>query len=231
MLFTVYFPPQTSKGKVPVVYYLSGLSCTDENFIQKGLNIEGEDESWDFGSSAGFYLNATQPKWKNYRMYEYITEELPATLQHLPELDTQKASIMGHSMGGHGALTIGIKNPAKFKSISAFAPICNPSQVPWGKKAFSGYLGHDQSQWKQYDAVELLGSYSGPQLEVMQVLVDIGTDDNFLKEQLDPEALRSAAQGKLKLELRMQEGYDHSYFTISTFVDSHIALHAKHLTS
>eukprot|EP00891_Asterochloris_glomerata_P008963 jgi/Astpho2/8963/Aster-02641 len=193
MLFTVYFPPQTSKGKVPVVYYLSGLSCTDENFIQKGLNIEGEDESWDFGSSAGFYLNATQPKWKNYRMYEYITEELPATLQHLPELDTQK--------------------------------------VPWGKKAFSGYLGHDQSQWKQYDAVELLGSYSGPQLEVMQVLVDIGTDDNFLKEQLDPEALRSAAQGKLKLELRMQEGYDHSYFTISTFVDSHIALHAKHLTS
>jgi S-formylglutathione hydrolase len=250
MNFTVYFPPAAEQGKVPVVWYLSGLTCTDENVIQKsgvqrkcaelglaliapdtsprGLNIEGEDESWDFGTGAGFYLNATQDKWKQYRMYDYITKELPAVLQHLSELNLQKAAIMGHSMGGHGALVLGLRNPDKYASISAFAPISNPVSVPWGKKAFSGYLGSDESQWKQYDASELLKQYSGPR---RHILVDVGTSDDFLKEQLTPEALTQAASGKdnVEVDLRLQDEYDHSYFTVATFIDDHIELHAKAL--
>eukprot|EP01024_Parvocaulis_polyphysoides_P014951 TRINITY_DN1636_c0_g1_i2.p1 TRINITY_DN1636_c0_g1~~TRINITY_DN1636_c0_g1_i2.p1 ORF type:complete len:270 (-),score=12.36 TRINITY_DN1636_c0_g1_i2:478-1287(-) len=238
MNFTVYFPP--TAAKVPVLYYLSGLTCTDENVIIKsniqrkaselgiaiiapdtsprGLNIEGESDSYDFGVGAGFYLNATQPKWKNWRMYEYIVQELPALLaQELPQLDTNRASICGHSMGGHGALIIGLKNVDLYKSISAFAPICNPINVPWGQKAFSNYLGEDKSEWHQYDATELMKAYEGPQQ--LEILVDQGTEDSFLEEQLKPQALQQASLGKqnVSLNLRMQQGYDHSYFFYCDF--------------
>lgn len=250
MNFTVFFPPAAASGsKVPVVYYLSGLTCTDENFTQKagaqrkaaevgvalvapdtsprGLGIEGEDDSYDFGTGAGFYLNAAADKWKQYRMYSYITHELPAVLRSIPELDVDNASIMGHSMGGHGALTIALQNPTAWRSVSAFAPICNPTQVPWGQKAFAGYLGEQwQEAAKQYDATELVRQYNGPALPV---LMDTGTDDEFLQTQLHPWAFEEAAAGKLQLQNRMNEGYDHSYFTIATFVEDHIAFHAKHL--
>lgn len=251
MTFTIFFPPSASAGKVPIIYYLSGLTCTDENFITKsnaqkkasqegvaliapdtsprGLNIEGEAESWDFGVGAGFYLNATVDKWKNWRMYDYITKELPSLLsQHFHSLDTSKASIMGHSMGGHGALVIALRNPQMFKSVSAFAPIVNPSVVPWGIKAFSGYLGEeDKEAWKEYDATELMKSYSGPQLPL---LVDVGTSDSFLERELKPQNFAAACEEKgYPLRLRMQEGYDHSYYFISTFMDDHIELHASQL--
>ncbi|CAL8462943.1 g2477 [Coccomyxa elongata] len=252
MTFTVFYPPAAESGKVPVIYYLSGLTCTDENVIQKsgiqrkaaeegvaiiapdtsprGLNIPGESDSWDFGVGAGFYLNATQPTWKNWRMYDYISKELPSVLQSFKELDASNAAIMGHSMGGHGALTLGLRNPQLYKSISAFSPICNPIQVPWGQKAFSGYLGDNQEEWKQYDATELVQSYSGPP---RSILIDVGTADDFLEKQLKPEnfAKAAAAHGgsSVKLQLRMQDGYDHSYFFMSTFVDDHVAFHAKAL--
>ncbi|KAI3438012.1 hypothetical protein D9Q98_000455 [Chlorella vulgaris] len=251
MHFSLFTPPAATNGnKVPVVYFLSGLTCTDENFTQKsgaqrkaaelglalvapdtsprGLGIEGEDESWDFGTGAGFYLDATVDKWRQYRMYSYITEELPALLRSLPELDVDNASIMGHSMGGHGALVIGLTKPT-YKSISAFAPICNPSVVPWGQKAFEGYLGEGwQEAGKRYDATELVRQYNGP---VLPVLMDTGTDDDFLEKQLHPWTFEKAASGKLEVENRMQPQYDHSYYTIATFIDDHLAFHAKHLTS
>eukprot|EP01023_Acetabularia_acetabulum_P014221 TRINITY_DN1697_c0_g1_i1.p1 TRINITY_DN1697_c0_g1~~TRINITY_DN1697_c0_g1_i1.p1 ORF type:complete len:281 (+),score=41.49 TRINITY_DN1697_c0_g1_i1:124-966(+) len=248
MNFTIYFPPSTAKS--PVLYYLSGLTCTDENVIIKsniqrkaselgiaivapdtsprGLEIEGESDSYDFGVGAGFYLNATQEKWKNWRMYDYVVDELPNILaQNVPQIDTQNASITGHSMGGHGALTLGMKNASQYKSISAFAPICNPINVPWGQKAFAGYLGEDKSQWLQYDASEIIKNVS----EKVVILVDQGTEDNFLKEQLQPEVLEAAAKENqnVTLELRMQQGYDHSYFFISTFIDDHLNFHAKYL--
>ncbi|CAD7696564.1 unnamed protein product [Ostreobium quekettii] len=233
-----------------VIFYLSGLTCTDENFINKagaqrlaselgialvapdtsprGLNVEGESDNWDFGLSAGFYLNAKVEKWKNWRMYEYVVEELPALIQRsFPNLDLGNASIMGHSMGGHGALTIALKNPGMFKSISAFAPICNPTQVPWGHKAFGGYLGDDQSEWAQYDATELLKTYSGVSIPI---LMDTGTDDPFLEKQLTPWVLEKVAQEKqYPLTSRMQTGYNHSYFFIATFMADHIQFHAKAL--
>lgn len=249
MTFTVFFPPSSAQ-KLSVLYYLSGLTCNDENVIQKsgcqrkaaelgiafvapdtsprGLNIEGEDESWDFGSGAGFYLNATRPKWKQYRMYDYIISELPQALDQIGGLDTSKASIMGHSMGGHGALVLGLRNPQLYQSISAFSPICNPSNVPWGEKAFSGYLGDNEEDWKQYDATELAKGYSGPQRDI---LIDVGTGDNFLEKQLKPEALENAAKANkaLQCRVRLQEDYDHSYFFMSSFIDDHIAHAAKHL--
>lgn len=178
---------------------------------------------------AGFYLNATVPKWKAWRMYDYVTQELPALLAaHLSaQLDLSRVGIMGHSMGGHGALTIALKNPAGYKAVSAFAPICHPTQVPWGVKAFTGYLGEDQSTWAEYDATELLKKYAGPGLPT---LVDVGTADNFLPTQLMPEALEAAAKEKsFPLTMRMQEGYDHSYFFISSFMDDHLEHMAKHL--
>ncbi|PSC71177.1 S-formylglutathione hydrolase [Micractinium conductrix] len=253
MLFTVFFPPAAAAEgvKVPVVYYLSGLTCTDENFTLKagaqrtaaelglalvapdtsprGLNIEGEEDSWDFGTGAGFYLDAKEPKWARYRMYSYITKELPAVLAATaPQLDLGNACIMGHSMGGHGALTIALKNPAAFKSVSVFAPICNPTQVPWGHKAFSGYLGEgwQAEAAEQYDATEMVKKYSGPRLPV---LMDNGTADDYLQTQLHPWAFEGAAQGKLDLTSRMQDGYNHGYFFISTFMEDHLAFHAKHL--
>lgn len=251
MVFTVYYPPQAAQAQVPVLYYLSGLTCNDENFIQKagaqrsaakhgialvapdtsprGLGVPGEADSWDFGVGAGFYVDATQPKWAQWRMYSYVTKELPQVLRSLPELNVDKASMMGHSMGGHGALVIGLRNPGDYASISAFAPICNPINVPWGHKAFSGYLGDDREAWKQYDATQLLGSYAGP---CRSILVDTGTADDFLAVQLKPEALEAAAAAagdKVKLVSRMQDGYDHSYFFIATFMDDHIEHHAKAL--
>lgn len=256
MTFTVYFPPAADEtaaapSKVPVMYYLSGLTCTDENVIQKsgvqracaqhgiafiapdtsprGLNVEGEADSWDFGVGAGFYVNATVDKWKNWRMYDYITKELPALLaSSFPTLDTANASIMGHSMGGHGALTIALKNPGAYKSLSAFAPICNPCNVPWGTKAFSGYFGEDNKElWKAHDATELVKSYSGPALPT---LVDTGSGDSFLEVQLKPEAFQAAADAAgFPVTMRMQEGYDHSYFFMASFIDEHVAFHAKHL--
>lgn len=248
MRFTVFFPAAAETAPVPVIYYLSGLTCTDENFTQKGgaqrvaaeqdialvmpdtsprgLGIPGEDDSYDFGSGAGFYLNATQEPWLKYRMYDYIITELPAVLRTLPNLNVDVASVMGHSMGGHGALTLGLRNPTAFKSISAFSPICNPSKVPWGRKAFSGYLGPNEDDWKQYDATELVSSYSGPKLNI---LIDTGTDDEFLKEQLHPWAFEEAAAGKVNLLSHQRPGYDHSYFFIATFVEEHIRFHAQFL--
>lgn len=251
MVFSVFFPPAAAVqgAQVPVVWYLSGLTCTDDNFIQKagaqrhaaelglalvapdtsprGLGIEGEDDSWDFGTGAGFYVDATADKWKNYRMYSYILRELPQVLRTLPGLDLDNASICGHSMGGHGALVMALKNPGAFKSVSAFAPICNPTQVPWGQKAFAGYLGDGwQEAGKAYDATELVKGYSGPQLPV---LMDTGAADEFLQTQLHPWAFEEAAKGKLQLTSRMNEGYDHSYFTIASFVTDHLDFHARYL--
>jgi len=253
MTFTIYFPPASESKKVPVLFWLSGLTCTDENFIVKagaqrkaaelglalvapdtsprGLGVGGESESWDFGVGAGFYLNAKVDKWKNWRMYDYVVKELPELLasQFADKLDLSRCSISGHSMGGHGALTIALKNPHSFRSVSAFAPICNPSsaECPWGVKAFTGYLGEDRESWKEYDACELLAAYKGPQLPI---LVDQGGADTFLTSQLRPAALQAAATAaNYPLTLRTQEDYDHSYFFISTFIDEHLAFHAKHL--
>ncbi|CAL9025596.1 unnamed protein product [Prunus brigantina] len=253
MTFHIYFPPSTSTStshRFPVLYWLSGLTCTDENFIIKsgaqrvassegvaliapdtsprGLSIEGEAESWDFGVGAGFYLNATQEKWKNWRMCDYVVKELPKLLnENFPQLDTSRASISGHSMGGHGALTIYLKNLDKYKSVSAFAPIVNPTNCPWGQKAFSNYLGGNKTDWEEYDATCLIKKFTDVSATI---LIDQGGDDKFLHDQLLPhkfeEACRSA---KVPLLLRLQPGYDHSYFFISTFIDDHIRHHAQAL--
>ncbi|KAG6542838.1 hypothetical protein Mapa_015742 [Marchantia paleacea] len=251
--FTVFFPPAASEKKVPIIYWLSGLTCTDENLFIKsgvqrtaadqgiaivgmdtsprGLNVEGEADSWDFGVGAGFYLNATQGKWKNWQMYDYVTKELPELLKaNFSELDTSRASISGHSMGGHGALTLYLKNPGAYKSASAFAPVANPSVVPWGKKAFSNYLGDDKSAWEAYDATCLVKNYQGP--KSVEILIDQGDADGFLKEQLQPENFKKAAEAAgVPVNLRIQSGYDHSYYFISTFIQDHILHHAKALHS
>eukprot|EP00238_Polyblepharides_amylifera_P007003 CAMPEP_0196574698 /NCGR_PEP_ID=MMETSP1081-20130531/4355_1 /TAXON_ID=36882 /ORGANISM="Pyramimonas amylifera, Strain CCMP720" /LENGTH=285 /DNA_ID=CAMNT_0041892795 /DNA_START=257 /DNA_END=1114 /DNA_ORIENTATION=- len=255
MKFTVYFPPAASEGKVPVVFYLSGLTCNDENFIIKsnaqraaaemgvaliapdtsprGHNVEGEADSYDFGVGAGFYLNATQDKWRHWQMYSYITSEMKTVLSgpSFSSLDMSRKSIMGHSMGGHGAFTIALKAAKEdaFKSVSAFSPICNPTQVPWGKKAFKGYLGEDEEAWKKYDTCELVSTYQGPSLPA---LVDQGTADNFLAEQLKPETLQEVAdKAGFPVTIRMQEGYDHSYFFIASFISDHIKFHAEALNA
>ncbi|GAB9474435.1 S-formylglutathione hydrolase [Globisporangium polare] len=253
MKFSVFLPPNASEtSKVPVLFYLAGLTCSDELLFVKapnaakvaaargiavvttdtsprGVNIEGEDDSWDFGSAAGFYLDATEPKWEDhYRMYTYVTKELPALITaNFPVLE-DKHSIMGHSMGGHGALVLGIRNPDQYKSISAFAPISHPSQCPWGIKAFTGYLGPDQEAWKQYDATQLILKH-GP--VAAPILIDQGSDDQFLHDkQLLPEAFEAAAQKvNQKATIRMQEGYDHSYYFIATFAEEHVNFHADAL--
>ncbi|CAA7405898.1 unnamed protein product [Spirodela intermedia] len=253
MTFTIYFPP-TPQGSstVPVLYWLSGLTCTDENFIIKsgaqrsasregialvapdtsprGLNVEGEADSWDFGVGAGFYLNATQDKWKNWRMYDYVVKELPKLLSvNFPNLDISRASISGHSMGGHGALIIYLKNPGAYKSVSAFAPICNPANCPWGQKAFSNYLGTDKSDWEEYDATVLVEKIN--ELSTT-ILIDQGGDDNFLSNQLLPHSFEAACKrANVPLLMRLQPGYDHSYFFVQTFIDDHICHHAKALKS
>ncbi|TKE98648.1 S-formylglutathione hydrolase [Vibrio kanaloae] len=248
MRFAIFLPPNASKeNPVPVLYWLSGLTCTDENFMQKagafkaaaeqGIAIvapdtsprgEGvaDDENYDLGQGAGFYVNATQAPWdSHYHMYDYVVTELPALIESFFPVTSVK-SISGHSMGGHGALTIGIKNEDNYRSISAFSPITNPMQCPWGQKAFNQYLGLDIEEWKYYDASELLKT-KGTKLPM---LVDQGEADNFLIEQLNPEQLVEAAKvTNADLELRMQPGYDHSYYFISSFIDEHIEFHAAYL--
>jgi S-formylglutathione hydrolase len=250
MEFAVYTPPQAENGdKLPVLYWLSGLTCTWANFTEKagaqryaaehglilvapdtsprGVNIPGEDDSYDFGSAAGFYVDATVEPWsKHYRMYAYVTRELPALVNANFPINDARVGIFGHSMGGHGALTIAFKNPDQYQSVSAFAPICSPLRCPWGEKALSGYLGDDRSAWRDYDATELCKStrWRSP------VLVDQGTADDFLVEQLKPELLRQAcAAADLPLTLRMQDGYDHSYYFMASFIGDHLAHHAKAL--
>ncbi|HSS63140.1 MAG TPA: S-formylglutathione hydrolase [Gammaproteobacteria bacterium] len=251
MRFAVYQPPQAQKAKVPALYYLSGLTCTEETAAIKagaqahasrhglmlvmpdtsprGAGIEGEDDDWDLGTGAGFYLDATEAPWaKNYRMYSYVTEELCTLINANFPARPGANGIFGHSMGGHGALTIALKNPAVYRSVSAFAPICAPMEVPWGQKAFSAYLGDDRSNWLVHDACELVRR--GPYPE--RILVDQGTADQFLAEQLRPELFQQACRGAGQaLELRLQDGYDHSYYFIQTFVGDHLAHHAAVLSA
>lgn len=251
MTFSVYLPPQAEDSPVPIIYWLSGLTCTDENFVQKagaqryaaetGVAIvcpdtspRGEDVSddpdsaYDFGLGAGFYVNATQQPWaKHYQMYSYITEELPALLaaSELP-LQINHASIMGHSMGGHGALTIALKNPGKYKSVSAFSPICSPLNCPWGEKALSNYLGSNKEDWVDYDSCALIAKAE----EKLPIMIDQGDADDFLLEQLKPELLQTACdKAGHPLTLRMQPGYDHSYFFIASFIGDHTKYHAEQL--
>lgn len=251
MKFGIYLPPQADSKKCPVLYWLSGLTCTDQNFVTKAgaqkyaakngiivvapdtsprdCKIAGEDDSYDFGSGAGFYVNATKDPWKtNYRMYAYVTQELPALINSNFPVDVGRQSISGHSMGGHGALICALKNPGQYKSVSAFAPICNPMNCPWGVKAFTGYLGEDKEAWKEYDATCLVKKYSGPPLDI---LIDQGKADNFLAPgQLLPDNFVAACtESKTPVTLRMQEGYDHSYYFMATFIEDHITHHAKYL--
>ena len=251
MVYSVFLPPQATDGPVPVLYYLSGLTCTDENFVAKagaqqhaarhGIAIVAPDTSprgeevpddpdgaWDFGSGAGFYVNATQAPWdKHYRMYDYVLEELPALINESMPVDGDRQAITGHSMGGHGALTVGLRNPDRYRSISAFSPICSPSQCPWGHKALGRYLGDDQTQWLAHDACHLIGQAS----RQLPILVDQGGSDGFLVEQLKPELLMSAAtEAGYPINLRLQAGYDHSYFFVSSFMADHMAFHAQYLS-
>ncbi|MCQ4315398.1 S-formylglutathione hydrolase [Stutzerimonas zhaodongensis] len=250
MVFAVYLPPQAEGGeKLPVLYWLSGLTCTDENFMQKagahrlaaelGLIIvapdtsprgadvpDDPDKAYDFGLGAGFYLNATQQPWsRHYRMYDYVVSELPELIEaNFPVSD--KRGISGHSMGGHGALVCALKNPGRYQSVSAFAPIANPVDCPWGEKAFTGYLGTDRSRWREWDACSLIGKAQ----EKLPILVDQGDRDDFIANQLKPGALESAAKAaEHPLTLRIQPGYDHSYYFISSFIDDHLRHHARAL--
>lgn len=251
MTFAVYLPPQAEKGPVPTLYWLSGLTCTDENFMQKagalraaaqlGIAIVAPDTSprgddvpddpegsWDFGHGAGFYVNATQaPYNRHYRMYDYVVEELPALVEaHFP-LSARRA-ISGHSMGGHGALVAALRNPGRYASVSAFAPITHPIDCPWGQKALSRYLGEDREQWKDWDACELIAHAR----ERLPLLVDQGSADGFIDEQLKPESLRRACErASHPLTLRLQPGYDHSYFFIASFIDDHLQHHAAALSA
>ncbi len=250
MRFAIFLPPNASADNpVPVLYWLSGLTCTDENFMQKagafkmaaklGIAIVAPDTSprgegvpddpegaYDFGLGAGFYVNATQAPWQqHYQMYDYIVNELPAFIEaHFPV--NQQRAIAGHSMGGHGALVIALRNLQRYSSVSAFSPIANPMNCPWGQKAFRNYLGDDTSTWQAYDAAELLKATPS----TLPIMVDQGDADNFLAEQLKPQnLLDAAAQSGTTINLRMQPGYDHSYYFISSFIDEHLQFHAQHL--
>ena len=252
MVFAVYLPPQAEQGaKLPALYWLSGLTCTDENFMQKagaqrmaaelGLIIVAPDTSprgegvaddangaYDFGLGAGFYVNATQePFARHYRMYDYVVHELPGLIEsNFPVSD--RRGIAGHSMGGHGALICALKNPGRYQSVSAFSPISNPMNCPWGEKAFSLYLGEERSRWREWDASVLIAEAE----EKLPILVDQGDRDDFLEGQLKPQALQAAAKAAAHpLTLRMQPGYDHSYYFIASFIDDHLRHHAEALTA
>ena len=250
MTVSIFLPPEAENTRVPVLYWLSGLTCTDENFVTKagaqnyaskhGIAIIAPDTSprgddvpddpegaYDFGLAAGFYVNATEaPFSTHYHMYDYITKELPSLINANFNVDPSRQGIFGHSMGGHGAITIALNNPGQYKSLSAFAPISSPMNCPWGEKALTGYLGSDRETWKKHDAAYLVGTTS----EKLPLLVDQGTGDNFLKDQLKPELLQQAADAnQYPVTIRMQEGYDHSYFFIATFMEDHIDHHAKAL--
>jgi len=250
MTFSVFVPAHAQGSRLPVVWYLSGLTCTHANVTEKGefrracaelgLIFVAPDTSprgegvpddpagaYDFGLGAGFYVNATQePFAHNYHMWNYITQELPALVaEHFP-IDTGRQSITGHSMGGHGALTIALTYPERFRSVSAFAPIVAPGQVPWGEKALGGYLGNDKALWRKHDAVALIEDGA----RVSELLVDQGESDQFLQQQLRPELLKAACEkAGISLTLRLQPGYDHSYYFISTFMEDHLRWHGKHL--
>ena len=249
MMFSVYVPPHAEGEKLPVLWYLSGLTCTHANVTEKGeyrracaehgvmfvapdTSPRGKDvpdaaDEYDFGKGAGFYVDATREPWsKHYRMRSYLEDELPALIEANFPADMARQGITGHSMGGHGALTIALRNPDRFRSVSAFAPIVAPSRVPWGEKALSRYLGEDREAWAVYDAVSLIDAGA----RVDHLLVDQGTEDNFLEEQLKTGLLSMAcAKAGIPAEIRMQDGYDHSYYFISTFMAEHVAWHAAKL--
>ena len=247
MRFAVYAPPQARETAVPVLWYLSGLTCTEENFTVKagaqryaaehglmlvapdtsprGAGIEGEDDDYDFGTGAGFYVDATEAPWShNYRMYSYVTRELPELLFANFAADSGRQGITGHSMGGHGALTIGLRHPDTYRSISAFAPICAPSRCPWGEKALAGYLGDDRSAWAAHDATALVEAGAR---NAGTILIDQGAADEFLERELNPDRFVDACERHgQKVRFRLQAGYDHSYYFIASFIGDHIAFHA-----
>lgn len=248
MTFSIFLPPQARGGRLPVVWYLSGLTCTHANVTEKGefraacaelglifvapdTSPRGEDvadaEEWDFGKGAGFYVDATQDPWSaNYRMWSYVTDELPQLVAAEFPVDMERQSITGHSMGGHGALTVALNHPGRFRSVSAFAPIVAPGQVPWGQKALTGYLGDERETWRKHDSVALIEDGA----RVPELLVDVGTVDPFLDNELRPELLeRACEEASIPLTLRRQAGYDHSYYFISTFMADHLRWHAEHL--
>ena len=250
MTFSVFVPPQADDGaSCPVVWYLSGLTCTHANVTEKGeyrracaelglifvapdTSPRGadvpDDEAYDFGQGAGFYVDATEaPYDRHYRMYSYVTEELPEVAASAFPVELERQSIMGHSMGGHGALTLALRNPDRFRAVSAFAPIVAPALVPWGEKALARYLGADRTAWRRHDAVALIEDGA----RVPEILVDPGLADNFLAEQLQPERLAAACErAGIAIQLRMHPGYDHSYYFISTFMADHLRWHAQRLT-
>lgn len=247
MTFSLYLPSNKGMEKIPLIWWLSGLTCTDDNFSHKsgfqrlaekyqvavmipdtsprGENV-ADDESWDLGQGAGFYLDATQEPWaKHYKMYTYITKELTAIASSLVPNFSGKESIMGHSMGGHGALVMGMKNTERFKAISALSPILSPSQVPWGIKAFTTYLGENQTSWKEWDASELVKGTGMP-----PILITQGTEDEFYPEQLtETYFLKNAQENNVAVDYKKEEGYDHSYFFIATFLEDHFAFHMEYL--
>ena len=251
MRFSVYLPPGHDSQRLPVLFYLAGLTCTEETFMIKagaqriaaqeglilvtpdtsprGAGVAGETDSWDFGVGAGFYVDATEGEWsRHYRMYSHILELRELVLARLPA-DPDRVGIFGHSMGGHGALMLALRNPALFRSVSAFAPIAAPTRCPWGHKAFSGYLGEDRSAWRAYDATELMAD-SGSAPFPKGILVDQGLADKFLAEQLHPDAFEEACRAVGQpLELRRHEGYDHGYYFIQTFVEDHLRFHKRNL--
>jgi S-formylglutathione hydrolase len=250
MTFSIFLPPQAERReKLPVIWYLSGLTCTHANVTEKGeyraacaelglvfvapdTSPRGDDvpdaEGYDFGKGAGFYVDATEEPWaKSYRMWSYVKDELPALVAAEFPVDMDRQGITGHSMGGHGALTIGLRFPDRFRSVSAFAPIVAPGQVPWGQKALAGYLGTDRAAWRKHDAVALIEDGA----RVKELLVDVGTADQFLEQELRPELLEQAcADAGIALTLRRQPGYDHSYYFISTFMADHLRWHSERLS-
>ena len=248
MRFAVFLPPQAERGPVPALWFLAGLTCTEDNFIQKagaqrvaaelGIALIAPDTSprgdavpddpaYDFGKGAGFYLDATEEPWAtNFRMRRYIETELPALITSELPIDATRQSISGHSMGGHGALTIGLRNPGRFRSISAFSPIVSPMNCPWGEKALGGYLGPDRAAWRAYDACALIADGA----RVPELLVEQGTADQFLQKELKPELLEVACRDAgIALTLNRREGYDHSYFFIASFIEDHVRWHAARL--
>jgi len=249
MKFAVFVPPQAQSGSVPVLYYLAGLTCTEETFMIKagaqrvaaelgialvapdtsprGVKLPGDSDSWDFGVGAGFYVDATVEPWsRHYRMYTYVTHELRALIESRFPVDPGRSGIFGHSMGGHGALTLGLRNPDIYRSVSAFAPIAAPRTCPWGQKAFTGYLGPDEGQWSEHDATDLVIRVRNA-AKRPPILIDQGLNDQFLERELHPELFAAAcAKVGYPLSLRRQAGYDHSYYFISTFIEDHLRHHA-----
>ena len=250
MVFGAYLPPQAADGPVPALWWLSGLTCTDENFMQKagaqrlaselglaiicpdtsprGTDLPGEHDDWDFGSGAGFYVNATEAPWsQHYRMYDYVTKELPAVAGAVLPLDGRR-SVSGHSMGGHGALICALREPELWQSVSAFSPICHPSDCQWGIKAFTNYLGGDRNDWAAWDATQLVTQV--PEGQQLPILIDQGADDDFLGDQLKPGSLEQACIcTHHPLEINLRDGYDHSYFFVASFIDDHLRHHGRAL--